>query len=232
MTQLLDDVLQAAALHLGHSVGMSCQHQSAKHGQTTRAAAAGPDLRLAGLDEAHTGQLADFCNAALYAAPALFFVGIVGRVVVAEDARLPQLPCGAFAYYVSGCVVAGVDAHHPAFLAALHFRLPFLKRDCVFPVPSLLVLVLGPLAGVVALRHDAAGLQLSGCAFCEDFPGLVVLHGVEIRFSHVFSFSCAMAAAAFSSICVSLRIRSPPFPAFRPSCCITARFKNARFCSS
>ena len=38
---------------------MSCQHQSAKHGQTARAAAAGPDLRLAGLDEAHTGQLAD-----------------------------------------------------------------------------------------------------------------------------------------------------------------------------
>ena len=189
-----------------------------------------PGIVLADLP--HLFSAGHFCDAALYAASALFFVGIVGRVVVAEDARLPQLPCGAFAYYVSGCVVAGVDAHHPAFLAALHFRLPFLKRDCVFPVPPLLVLVLGPLAGVVALRHDAAGFQLSGCAFCEDFPGQVVLHGVEIRFSHVFSFSCAIAAVAFSSSFFSLSTRSPPFPARRPSCCITARFKNARFCSS
>ena len=49
--------------------------------------------------------------------------------------------------------------------------------------------MLGPLAGVVAPRHDAAGLQLSGCAFCEDFSGQVVLYGVEIRFPHVLSFS-------------------------------------------
>ena len=52
-------MLQAAALHLGHSVGVSRQHQSAEHGQTGGAAGAGPDLCLAGLDEAHTGQLAD-----------------------------------------------------------------------------------------------------------------------------------------------------------------------------
>ena len=185
-------------------------------------------------DLPHLFSAGHFCDAALYAAPALLVVGVVGPVVVAKDARLPQLPGRTLAHYVSGCIVAGVDVQRPAFFSppGSVLRMQQLAADVVPPALYPVVLALGPLAGVVALRHDAAGLQLSGCAFCEDFPGQVVLYGVEIRFAHVLSFSCAIAAVAFSSSFFSLSTRRLPFPARRPSSCITARFKKARFCSS
>ena len=52
-------MLQAAALQLGHAVGVGTQHQRAEHCKTRRAGIVLPDLGLAGLDKADVAQLAD-----------------------------------------------------------------------------------------------------------------------------------------------------------------------------
>ena len=176
-------MFQTAALQLGHTVGMSTQHQRTEHGQTAGAGGVLPDLGLAGLHKADIAQLADLAavhglrvgilvrlNELLAGLQVIGGIGVDdGNVAVADGVRvhgtqLRRRPEEQFRGQGAGLV---------QLLAALHLRF------------GAVCILLGGIQHIGAARQHITGDAVHGAArlACQHTGGLhhVVVDGGHLQ---------------------------------------------------